>query len=59
MVLDELKAIQRKKLGWLNHGAFILLENMITRFSPDDQTVSGPVWVGSIATFLTHFFMFC
>jgi len=54
-VLDELRgAVQRKKLGWLNHAAFILHENVTPRYSPDDQTVSGPVWVGSVATFATQ-----
>jgi len=54
-VLDELRgAIQRKKLGWLNHGAFILHENMTTQYTPDDQAVSGPVWAGSVATFATQ-----
>jgi hypothetical protein len=55
MLQDELKeAIQRKKLGCLNHGAFILHENMTTRYSPDDQTLCGPVWVGSVAAFTTQ-----
>jgi len=54
-VLDELRgAVERKKLGWLNHGAVNLHENVTTQYNPDDQTVYGPVWAGIVATFATQ-----